>query len=58
MEVMEVVIEPIWYEYATFDEDGFVNGIRDDAPDAAKDAYKAEMDEHRRMEDTGEPIPR
>ena len=55
---MEVVIEPIWYEYATFDEDGFVNGIRDDAPDAAKDAYKAEMDEHRRMEDTGEPIPR
>ena len=33
-------VEPIWYKYATFDEDGFVNGVRDDAPEEIKEAYR------------------
>ena len=31
--------EPIWFKYATFDDDGLVNGVRDDAPEEAKQAY-------------------
>ena len=31
--------QPIWWEYATYDEDGFVDGIRDDAPEEIKKAY-------------------
>lgn len=50
--------EPIWFKYATFDEDGFVSGIRDDAPEDVKEAYRAYKEEERRYIDSGEPMPR
>lgn len=31
--------EPVWFKYATFDDDGFVNGVREDAPEEIKRAY-------------------
>lgn len=30
----------IWDDWVTYDEDGFVNGIREDAPDDVKRAYE------------------
>ena len=51
-------LEPAWYEYATFDESGHVNGIRGDAPQEAKDAYKEEQDRLKEYTEKGEFIPR
>lgn len=51
-------IEPAWYEYATFDEDGFVNGIAEDAPEDAKEAYREEQKRKAQYMERGEPIPR
>lgn len=53
-----MILEPIWYKYAVFDEDGFVSGIRPDAPQEAKDAYDAEQAKKREYMDKGEYIPR
>lgn len=50
--------EPIWFKYATFNEDGFVDGIRADAPPEAREAYEKEMAEKQRYVDNGELIPR
>jgi hypothetical protein len=58
LEVLAVVVEPIWFKWATFDEDGFVNGIDEDAPEDAKAAYEAEQAEKQRAMDNGEMIPR
>lgn len=38
-------LEPVWYEYATFDEDGFVNGISPDAPEEIRKVYEKEQRE-------------
>lgn len=51
-------IEPVWFEYATFDEDGHVNGIRDDAPKEAREAYEAEQRRKADYTRRHEPIPR
>ena len=51
-------LEPVWFKYATFDEDGFVNGIRADAPEYAKEAYQAYQDAQRRAMQNHELIPR
>ena len=51
-------LEPIWYKYATFDEDGFVNGIREDAPEDAKEAYREEQERKREYAREGKMIPR
>ena len=51
-------VEPIWYKYATFDDDGYVNGIMADAPDEAKAAYREYLDELQRYKDERKPIPR
>lgn len=37
--------EPVWFKYATFDDDGFVNGIREDAPEEVKKAYRDQQKE-------------
>ena len=40
-------IEQIWDNWMMYDDDGFVSGIRDDAPDDVKKAYQeylAEME--------------
>ena len=50
--------EPIWYKYATFDDDGFVNGISDDAPEEAKQAYAESMAYTEGFEESNKPIPR
>lgn len=41
---------PIWYKYATFDDDGFVDGIRDDAPEDVKRAYEEYIEEQKKAE--------
>lgn len=51
-------LEPVWFKYATFDEDGFVNGIRADAPEDAKEAYKAYQDAQQRAIQNNELIVR
>lgn len=51
-------MKPIWWDYATFDDEGFVNGIRDDAPDYIKEAYEKEMAEEQRYIDEGIPMPK
>lgn len=35
-----MMLKPKWYDYATFDDDGYINGIRDDAPKAEKEDYE------------------
>lgn len=32
--------QPIWWEYAVFDEDGYVKGIKEDSPDNVKKEYE------------------
>lgn len=51
-------VEPVWFPYATYDEDGFVNGISDDAPDSAKEAYREYVERNRAIEQSGGMIPR
>lgn len=34
-----MMAKPDWWQYATFDEDGFLTGIREDAPETAKAEY-------------------
>lgn len=34
-----MTIEPIWSDYVTYDADGYISGIKEDAPQEAKDAY-------------------
>lgn len=31
--------KPIWFDWATFDSDGFVNGVKSEAPEEVKKAY-------------------
>lgn len=51
-------VEPIWFQYATFDDDGYVNGIREDAPENAKEAYREEKEREQEYIKAGERIPR
>lgn len=51
-------IEPIWYQYATFDDQGFVNGISDNAPEEIKKAYEAEQKKRKEEMESGKPIPK
>ena len=46
----------IWFDWATHDEDGFVNGIREDAPEDAKQAYQRRLDEQVKPRKTGTKI--
>ena len=36
---IHMMTKPDWWQYATFDEDGFLTGIREDAPETAKAEY-------------------
>lgn len=53
-----MIIEPIWWKYAIYNEDGFVSGVRDDAPQEAKDAYKEYIEEKNAYIERGEMIPK
>lgn len=49
-------IEPIWAEYATFDDDGFIDGIRDDAPQEVKEAFLEYQQKKQREAKADKPI--
>ena len=51
-------IKPIWYDYATFNEDGFVDGVRDDAPEDVKEAYQEYLKEKERELNSGKLMPK
>ena len=48
-----MIEEPIFWDYATFNEDGFLNGIRKDSPDHIKAAYAEYLEEERKNKDNG-----
>lgn len=43
----------IWFDWATYDDDGFVNGIREDAPEEAKKSYKQYLEEKKELQKRG-----
>lgn len=45
-----------WLAYATYDEDGFVNGVRDDSPAEIKRLYEEHQKENRSLIDEGDMI--
>lgn len=49
-------VEPIWAEYATYDDDGFVDGIRDDAPEEVKEVFREYQQRNRRDGESKTPI--
>lgn len=48
-----MMIKPDWWEYATYDDDGFVNGIREDAPENIKEAYSEYLKEKATLQEKG-----
>lgn len=36
-----MMIEPEWFQYAIFDDEGHLIGISSDAPESAKEEYEA-----------------
>ena len=56
MEGNEVQTEPIWADYVTYDEDGFIDGIVETAPEDVKRAFAAYQDERRRAETSPDPM--
>lgn len=48
--------EPIWAEYATFDENGFIDGIMDDAPEEIKKAFNEYQRKKTREKESKTPI--
>ena len=49
-------IKPIWADYATYDDDGFVNGVREDAPEKAKLAFMEYQAEKAKRESSAVPM--
>ena len=47
-----------WVDYATYDEDGFINGVREDTPEEVKKAYKEHQKEIQKHIDNGTRIPK
>ena len=50
--------ECIWIDYATYDEVGFISGVRDDAPDNVKKAYEEHQKELQKHRNNGTMIPK
>lgn len=49
--------KPIFWDYATFDdEEGFLNGIQESAPDWAKEAYAKYLQEQEARERLGAKV--
>ena len=51
-------VRPEWFEYAIFDDECEITGIREDAPQSAKDAYKAYIEKKERYMSEGKPQPK
>ena len=43
--VLEMIEKPEWYDYAVFDEEGNLKGIKDDAPEKIKKLYEEYLKE-------------
>ena len=43
--MVKMRIKEIWDDWMEYDEDGFYSGIREDAPDEVKEAYKTYLAE-------------
>lgn len=56
MEGNDMDIEPIWADYVTFDEDGNINGVREDAPEEAKKEFAKYWRQKKKNESSKEPI--
>lgn len=50
--------EAPWIAYLKINDDGDVEGIRDDAPEDIKKAYNAYVEMLQEYRDNGNPIPR
>ena len=51
-------IKPIWYDYAIFDDECEITGIREDAPPEAKKAYDEYVKYIQECEKEGIPVTR
>lgn len=49
----KMIDDAIWLDWTTHDEDGFVNGIREDAPEEAKQAFQKHIDEKEELRKIG-----
>ena len=49
-------IEPIWADYVTYDEDGFINGVLETAPENVKRAFEEYQLERKAAESALEPM--
>ena len=43
----------IWDDWATYNEDGYVNGVKDNAPDDVKKAYEQYLHEKEELNKRG-----
>lgn len=43
-----MMIEPIWWKYAIFGDDGYLIGIAENAPEDAKKAYQEDMEKEKK----------
>jgi hypothetical protein len=48
-----MMIEPVWWEYAIFDENGFLCGLDSNAPNEMKEAYKTFLKEEKERKEKG-----
>lgn len=48
-----MMTKPIWWDYATFDEEGDLNGIEEDAPKEIQEAYKEYLKEKTKRKGKG-----
>jgi hypothetical protein len=51
-----MMVEPIWADYVVYDEDGYISGVREDAPQNVKDAYNEYVRERERIIQSGEEV--
>lgn len=40
-----MMVKPIWWDWATFNEDGFLSGIDENAPEEIKKEYEKYLEE-------------
>lgn len=49
-------IEPIWADYATYDDEGFINGVTEDAPEEVKKEFEKYWRQKMDNESSKEPV--
>lgn len=51
-----MMVKPLWWDWITRDENGYRNGIRDDAPEEMKKAYAEFLKEYEKTDKMGRRI--